>query len=128
MKKKTFVTLLIGAVAGLLFAIGMCMCLLPEWDAFTPGVVLAAVGGVSLAILGIVRWVMSGAKLHINWGLTGRISFGVLGALTLGAGMCLVMVWNHLFGGIVVGIVGIVMLICLVPLCLGFEADENAGN
>ncbi len=125
MTKKNFITLLIGAVSGMLFAIGMCMCLLPEWNAFVPGVVLASVGGVALLILGGVRWVMSGRKLHIDWHLIGRIAFGVLGALTLGVGMCLVMVWNHLFGGLAVGIVGLVLLICLVPMCLGFKKEED---
>ncbi len=124
MKKRDFVTLLVGAVAGLIFALGICMCLLPEWNAFTAGVVLTAVGGVALVVLGIVRWVMSGAKLHINWTLTGRIAFGVVGSLTLGVGMCLIMVWNHLFGGIVVGVVGMILLICLIPMCLGFKSDE----
>ncbi len=125
MTKKNFFTLLVGAVAGLLFSIGMCMCLLPEWGAFTAGVVLTSVGGAALLILGLVRWMMAGVKIHINWALTGRIVFGVIGALTLGAGMCLVMVWNHLIGGIAVGVVGMVLLICLVPLCLGFKAEED---
>ena len=35
MKKSAFVNLMIGTVGGLLFALGMCMCLLPEWNAFT---------------------------------------------------------------------------------------------
>ena len=44
MKKSTFVNLIVGVVGGLLFAIGMCMCLLPEWNAFKPGVVVKAIG------------------------------------------------------------------------------------
>lgn len=34
MSKKNFVTLILSTVGGILFAIGMCMCLLPEWNAF----------------------------------------------------------------------------------------------
>lgn len=30
MKKSQFITLIIGVVAELLFALGMCMCLIPE--------------------------------------------------------------------------------------------------
>ena len=30
MQKKNFVSLILGTVGGILFAIGMCMCLLPE--------------------------------------------------------------------------------------------------
>ena len=36
--------LLLGTVSGVLFALGMCMALLPEWNAFAQGVVLGAVG------------------------------------------------------------------------------------
>lgn len=42
MKKENFIALILGTVGGLLFAPGMCMCLLPEWDAFTLGVIAAA--------------------------------------------------------------------------------------
>lgn len=34
MKKKNFITLIMGTVAALFFAIGMCMCLLTEWHVF----------------------------------------------------------------------------------------------
>lgn len=30
MKKKNFVSMIMGTIGGILFAIGMCMCLLPE--------------------------------------------------------------------------------------------------
>ena len=44
MKKNQFIALLAGTVGGLLFSLGMCMCLLPEWNAFKPGVVFGALG------------------------------------------------------------------------------------
>ena len=31
MKKKDFITLIMSTVGGILFALGMCMALLPEW-------------------------------------------------------------------------------------------------
>lgn len=37
MKKKNFVTLILSTIGGILFALGMCMCLIPEWGTFTPG-------------------------------------------------------------------------------------------
>ena len=40
MKKKDFLFLLLTTVAGLMFALGMCMCLVPEWNLFKPGVVV----------------------------------------------------------------------------------------
>ncbi len=125
MKKKNFVTLLIGTVAGLLFALGMCMCLLPEWNAFTVGVVFAAVGFVALIALYLVRFKMDGHQLHFNWSLIGKIAFGVVGALVFGLGMCMVLVWQKMFLGITIGLCGIVLLLCLLPLCLGFEKNEK---
>lgn len=121
MKKQTFISILAGTVGGLLFALGMCMCLLPEWNAFKQGVVCAAIGGVLLLILGIVSFIKSGKKIHFNFKTIGKVLFGILGALTLGVGMAMIMVWNMMLWGIVVGIVGIVLLICLVPMCIGFK-------
>ena len=37
MSKKNFVTLILSAIGGILFALGMCMTLLPEWNAWGPG-------------------------------------------------------------------------------------------
>jgi len=50
MKKSSFVALILGTVSGVLFALGMCMALLPEWNAFTEGVIF----GVAGIVLGIV--------------------------------------------------------------------------
>ena len=121
MKKSTFFNLIVGVVGGLLFSLGLCMCLLPEWNAFQVGVVCTAVGAVILLIQAIVAWVRSGRKLKINWKLTGKVLFGVLGALVLGAGMCMILVWNLMLPGIAVGIVGIVLLLCLIPMFLGLK-------
>ena len=121
MKKSTFFNLIVGVVGGLLFSLGLCMCLLPEWNAFQVGVVFTAVGAVILLIQAIVAWVRSGRKLKINWKLTGKVLFGVLGALVLGAGMCMILVWNLILPGIAVGIVGIVLLLCLIPMFLGLK-------
>ena len=38
MKKSSFAAMIMGSIGGILLAIGMCMCLLPEWNAFAPGV------------------------------------------------------------------------------------------
>ena len=122
MKKSAFVNLVVGTVSGLLFALGMCMCLLPEWDAFNQGVVITAEGAVILLVLAIVNRVKSGkAAKKPNWKLVGKIAFGVVGALVLGLGMCMILVWNMMLWGIGVGIVGIVLLLCLIPMCVGLK-------
>lgn len=121
MKKSTFVNLVVGVVGGLLFSLGMCMCLLPEWNAFQIGVVCTAAGAVILLVQSIVAWVRSGRKISVNWKLTGKVLFGIFGALVLGVGMCMIMVWNLMLPGIAVGIVGIVLLLCLIPMFLGLK-------
>ncbi len=121
MTKKNFITLILGAVGGLLFALGMCMCLLPEWNAFNTGVVVTAIGAVVLLILFLVRWKMDGRKLKPNWKLIGKIAYGTFAALVLGVGMCMIIVFNMMVPGIIVGIIGIVLLLCLIPMCLGLK-------
>ena len=116
MKKKNFVSLFFGTVGGILFALGMCMCLLPEWGAFTPGVVIAAVGAVVLLVLLLVRRKMAGKPaVHISGKAVGAVLLGIVGALVLGVGMCMAMVWSMLVPGIVMGVAGILLLLCLIP-------------
>jgi len=121
MKKSTFVNLIIGTIGGLLFALGMCMCLLPEWNAFKIGVVCTAIGAIVLLIQSIVAWIRSGRKIKINWKIAGKVLYGVFAALVLGVGMCMIMVWNLMLPGILVGIVGIVLLLMLIPMFLGLK-------
>ena len=121
MKKSTFINLIVGTISGLLFALGMCMCLLPEWNAFKIGVVCTAIGAISLLIQSIAAWIRSGRKIRINWKITGKVLYGVLASLVLGVGMCMIMVWNLMIPGIVVGIVGIVLLLMLIPMFLGLK-------
>ncbi|MGN0800339.1 MAG: hypothetical protein ACI4NU_07905 [Christensenellales bacterium] len=122
MKKENFVSLILGTVGGILFALGMCMCLLPDWNAFKPGLVTGVIGlAVLLAMLFVRRKMQGKPPVKLNRRTVGIIALAVLGALVLGAGMCLVMVWERLALGILVGIVGIVMLLCLIPLTKGLK-------
>ncbi|MCM1494866.1 MAG: hypothetical protein NC089_03605 [Bacteroides sp.] len=126
MEKKNFVTLILSTVGGLLFALGMCMAMLPEWNAFMPGIVTGVIGVIVLLIMIMVRRKMSGKSVFVKFsGKTiGTVILGIVGALALGVGMCMTMVWEGLLiPGIVVGIVGIVLLLCLIPLCKGLK-DE----
>lgn len=126
MEKKNFVALMMGVIGGLLFSLGMCMCLLPEWGMFTPGVVCAAVGAVILIATLFVYRKMSGAKpIKLNWRVIGKVAYGVLASLVLGLGMSMIMVLDMMILGIVVGIVGIVLLLMLIPMCLGLKESSK---
>lgn len=122
MKKKDFVTLLLSTVGGILFALGMCMALLPEWGAMTQGVVIGAVGLAVLAVMFMVRRRMDGKPaIAFNGKAIAATLFGVLATVIFGVGMCMVMIWEMMVPGIIVGIVGIVLLLCLIPICKGLK-------
>ena len=121
MKKSTYVNLIIGTIGGLLFALGMCMCLLPEWNAFELGLICTAIGGATLLIQSVVAWLRSGRKIKINWKIADKVFYGVFATLVLGIGMCMILVWNLMVPGIAVGIFGILLLLMLIPMCLGLK-------
>ena len=122
MKKSSFVALMLGTVAGVLFALGMCMALIPEWDAFKPGLIFGCVG-LLIGIITLIVWRKMEHKAPIK--VSGKtilmIAVGIVGALALGVGMCFCMVWDKMVLGIVIGLLGIVLLLCLVPLIRGIK-------
>lgn len=122
MKKSTFVTMILGTIGGILFALGMCMVLIPEWNAFKPGVIMGAAGAVVLLIAVLVwRKMENKQPIHISGKSIGIILLGIIGTLLLGTGMCFTMVWSNMVLGIVLGLVGIVLLLCLVPFVKGIK-------
>lgn len=122
MKKSSFVTMTMGVVSGVLFALGMCMALLPEWDAFTPGIVLGVIGIVlALITVGIWRKMENKPPIRLSGKTVIGIVVGVIGALALGFGMCLCMVWSKFVLGIIIGLIGIVILLSLIPLTKGLK-------
>ena len=122
MKKKDFVTLLMSTVGGILFALGMCMVLLPEWGAMFQGTMIGAVGLAVLCVMLLVRRKMDGKHAIVFSGKAiATTFFGILAAVVFGVGMCMTMIWNMMVPGIIVGILGIVLLICLIPICKGLK-------
>lgn len=122
MKKSSFVAMILGTVSGVLFALGMCMATLPAWDAFRPGIIFGGVGLV-LGLITVIVWrKMEGkAPIHVSGKAVLTAVVGIVGALALGVGMCFSMVWGQMVLGIVVGLVGIVVLLCLIPLTRGIQ-------
>lgn len=122
MKKSTFVAMILGTVGGILFALGMCMALIPEWNAFWPGVVMGVIGAVVLLVMVLVwRKMENKEPIKLSGKTIGATLLGIVGALLLGVGMCLTLVWSHMVAGIVIGIVGIVVLLCLIPFIKGLK-------
>lgn len=122
MKKETLLEIILGTVGGLVFAIGMCMCLIPEWDLFKTGVVIAIMGFIILLCIIPVYRSSHPKRSHgpVNWGIIFTWIIGIVGALIMGFGMSKVMVGdpskNELLIGIGVGIVGLLICVFNYPI------------
>jgi len=122
MKKSNFIALVLGTVSGVFFALGMCMALLPEWGMRNQGIVCGVIGLVLALVTWLVWRKMEGkAPIKVSRKTVGTVLLGVVGALLLGVGMCLCMVFGKMVLGIVVGIIGIVVLLMLIPLTKGLK-------
>lgn len=120
MKKSTFVSMILGTIGGILFALGMCMALIQEWNSFKPGVIMGAIGIVVLLIMVLVwRRMENKEPIKLSGKTIGATLIGIIGSLLFGVGMCLTMVWSNMILGIVIGIAGIVVLLCLIPFVRG---------
>lgn len=122
MKKSNFAAMILGTVGGVLFALGMCMALLPEWNAFKPGIIFGCTG-IIIGIIAIIVWrkMEKKAPLKLNAKAVLAVLLGIAGAIIFGTGMCFTMVWNNMVIGIITGLIGILLLLCLTPLCKGLK-------
>lgn len=122
MKKSNFTALILGTIGGIFFALGMCMALLPEWGMFRQGIICGVIGLVILLITLLVwRKMEHKAPIKLNAKTVGSVVLGAAGALVLGVGMCMVMVFNKMVPGIIVGVAGLVLLLMLIPLTKGIH-------
>lgn len=122
MKKSSFVAMILGTVSGVLFSLGMCMALLPEWNSFKPGIIFGFIGLV-LALITVIVWrkMENKAPIKFSGKAAGVSALAVIGSLLLGVGMCFVLVWEKLIVGITVGLIGIIALLSLIPVIKGLK-------
>ena len=127
MEKKTFITLTMSVIGGMLFSLGMCMCLISEWGTFDQGVVVGAIGALELVVTWLTYRKMAGkTPIRLNAKLVAKVIYGIFAALVFGLGMCMIMVFEGMMiQGIAVGIIGIVLLLGLIPMFVGFKSSEN---
>lgn len=122
MKKETLLEIILGTIGGLVFAVGLTMCLIPEWDLFKAGVVVGVVGFIILLCIIPVYRSSHSKKTHekINWGIVLAWLIGIIGALVMGFGMSKVMVGdpsrNDFLLGIGTGIVGLIICVLVYPI------------
>lgn len=132
MKKETLLEIILGTIGGLIFAIGMCMCLLPEWNMFTAGVVMGLIGFiVLLCIIPVYRAAHpkeAKAPKQINWGIVLTWTVGVIGSLIMGFGMSKILVGEastaDMVVGLITGIVGLIICVLNYPVYAYIKSNK----
>lgn len=79
--------------------------------------------GIVVLLLMVIVWRRMEKKepIKASGKTIGAILIGLIGSLLFGVGMCMVLVWSKMVMGIIIGIVGIVVLLCLVPFIKGLK-------
>ena len=122
MKKSSYVAMVPGAFSLFLFAIGTCMTLVPELNAFTPGVVFGCLGIISATVtLTIWRKMENKAPISLSPKTILGTVIGLAGALLLGLGTCFHMLWSQMIVGAFIGLLGITALRSLFPFFMGIR-------
>lgn len=123
MKKETLLEIILGTIGGLIFAIGMCMGLIPEWDMLKEGIIVGIIGFIILlCIITIYRknHPKTKVKKQIDWGIVATWIIGVIGALVMGYGMSRVMVGeatkSDMIIGLITGVVGLIVCVLNYPI------------
>ena len=133
MKKETLLEIILGTIGGLVFAIGMCMCLLPEWNMFNNGVITALIGFIILLCIIPVYKSCHPNKIKekkpVNWGIVLTWAIGVMGALIMGFGMSKVMVGeastSDMIVGLITGVVGLIICVLNYPIYAYINSNKE---
>ncbi len=131
MKKETLLQIILGTIGGLVFAIGMCMCLLPEWNLFTEGVIVSIIGFIVLLCIIPVYRKNHPRKPHgpINWSIVLTLVIGIIGSLIMGFGMSKIMVGdatkNDFIVGLITGVVGLIICVLNYPVYSYIKNDDK---
>ena len=114
-----------------MFALGMCMCLLPEWNMFTQGVVTSIIGFIILLCIIPIYRKEHPKKTHgpVNWGIVLAFVIGIVGSLIMGYGMSKVMIEgatkSDMLVGIITGIVGLIICVLNYPVYSYIKSNKE---
>ena len=131
MKKDSLLEIILGTMGGLVFAIGTCMCLLPEWNMFTIGIMTTIVGLIILLCIIPIYKRSHPKKEHklVNWGIVLTWIVGLGGALIFGFGMSKIMVGegntSDMIIGIIIGIVGLIICVLNYPIYTYIKSNKE---
>ena len=133
MKKETLLEIILGTIGGLIFAIGMCMVLIPEWNMLHAGIVVGIFGFIILlCIIPVHRKSHPKKEREIketDWGLVLTWVIGVIGALIMGFGMSKIMVGSpekmDMFIGMITGVIGLLICVLNYPIYSYLKSNKN---
>ena len=133
MKKETLLEIILGTIGGLVFAIGMCMSLLPEWNMFKAGVITIIIGFIILlCIIPVYRAShpkKAKEKKPTDWGIVLTWTIGVIGSLIMGFGMSKILVGDastsDMIVGIITGVVGLVICVLNYPVYAYIKSNKE---
>lgn len=123
MKKETLLEIILGTIGGLIFALGMCMGLIPEWNMLKEGIIVGIIGFIILlCIIPVYRksHPKNKEKKQLALGIIATWTIGIIGALVMGYGMSRVMVGeatkSDMIIGLITGIIGLVVCVLNYPI------------
>ncbi len=122
MKKETLQEIILGTVGGLVFAVGMCMYLIPEWDLFNVGVIVSIIGFIILLCIIPVykKEHPKKERKKVDFKLVLTWIIGVVGALLLGFGMSRIMHGDpsrtDMIVGMITKVIGLIICVLNYPV------------
>lgn len=131
MKKETLLEIIFGTIGGLVFAIGMCMCLIPEWNMFNGGIIVSIIGFIILLCIIPIYKSSHPKKEHtsINIGILFTWVIGIAGALLMGFGMSRIMhgtpTQTDIIIGMVCGVIGLLICVLDYPMYSYINKKDN---
>ena len=132
MKKETLQEIILGTIGGLIFAIGMCMCLIPEWNLLKLGIIVGIIGFIILLCIIPIYRKEHPKKVNNKQNDKGLVltwTVGIIGALIMGFGMSKIMVGNQetadLIIGMITGVVGLLICVFNYPVYSYLKSNKD---
>ena len=132
MKKNTLLEIILGTIGGLIFAIGMCMCLIPEWNLLTSGIIVSIIGFIILLCIIPIYRKEHPKKVNnkkSDWALVLTWLFGIVGSLIMGFGMSIIMVDSpekiDMIIGMVTGVIGLLICVLNYPIYSYLKSNKQ---
>ena len=132
MKKETLLEIILGTIGGLIFAIGMCMCLIPEWHLLTVGIIISIIGLIILLCIIPIYRKEHPKKVNnkkIDYGLILTWTIGIVGSLVMGFGMSKIIVDTpekiEIIIGMICGVLGLLVCVLNYPIYSYLKNNKN---